>query len=116
EKSFISDNMGNVTGYTRKVDGKEYPSAIKITRVDTLKANNGELNAFGRHLLETKRLGEAIVYLVRATELEPGDIAARGNLAHCYLFNNEYDKAIQLYHEILNKEVAPGSPFNDIFK
>src|SRR6185436_5508430 len=116
EKSFISDNMGNVTGYTRKVDGKEYPSAIKIAHVDTLKANNGELNAFGRHLLETKRFDEAIVYLGRATELEPGDIAARGNLAHCYLFRNEYDKAVKLYGEILDKEVAPGSPFREILK
>ncbi|MFI5219603.1 MAG: serine hydrolase [Bacteroidia bacterium] len=116
EKSFIADSTGNVTGYTRKVDGKEYPSAIKITHIDTLKANNGELNAFGRHLLETKRFDEAIVYLGRATELEPGDIAARGNLAHCYLFRNEYDKAVKLYGEILNKEVATGSPFREILK
>ena len=30
-------------------------------------------------------------------------MAAIGNLAHCYLFNNEYDKAISHYKEFLNK-------------
>jgi CubicO group peptidase (beta-lactamase class C family) len=116
EKSFIVDSTGNVTGYTRKVDGKEYPSAIKITHVDTLKANNGELNSFGRHLLETKRYDEAIVYLGRAIELEPQDIPAQGNLAHSYLFKNDYDKAVKLYRDILTKEVVPGSPFREILK
>lgn len=116
EKSFISDNTGAVTGYKRKVGGKEYPLALKITRVDTLIANIGELNAFGRHLLETKRVDEAIVYLNRATELEPEDIAAWCNLAHSYLFRNEYDKAVKLYKTYLEKQINEQSSFKSMIK
>ncbi|MGL6268064.1 MAG: tetratricopeptide repeat protein [Chitinophagaceae bacterium] len=105
EKSFISDNTGVVTGYKRKVDGIEYPLAIKITQVDTLIAKNGELKKFGQHLLVTKRFDEAIVYLERATELEPEDISAWCNLAHSYLFRNEYDKAVKLYMMYLEKQI-----------
>ncbi len=116
EKSFITDNIGVVTGYSRKVDGKEYPPAIKITTVDTLKANNGELNAFGRHLLETKRFNEAIVYLERATVLEPGDMAAWCNLAHAYLFGNKYDKGVKIYKTYLEKMIDEQSSFKSAIK
>jgi len=101
EKSFITDGMGNVTGYSRRVNGTEYPSATKVTSVDTMRANEGQINNFGWHLLETKRFDEAIMYLNRGIELSPNDINARGNLAHCYLFKNEYDKAVQLYKAYL---------------
>jgi tetratricopeptide (TPR) repeat protein len=101
EKSFITDGMGNVTGYSRSVNGTEYPSATKVTSVDTMRANDGQINSFGWHLLETKRFDEAIMYLNRGIELSPNDINARGNLAHCYLFKNEYDKAVQLYKAYL---------------
>jgi CubicO group peptidase (beta-lactamase class C family) len=103
EKSFIMDGLGNVTGYARKLNGVEKPAATKVVRVDTLKANEGELNAFGWHLLETKRFAEAILYLNRATELEPNDNGAINNLAHSYIFNNQYDKAIKLYQEFIAK-------------
>jgi len=106
EKTFLSDGQGNVTGYTRKANGKEYPPAAKISRVDTLQAKGGQLNNFGWHLLETKRFDEAIAYLSRGIELEPNDIAAFGNLAHCFLFKNEFEKAIQLYYSFLAKKPA----------
>jgi CubicO group peptidase (beta-lactamase class C family) len=103
EKSFITDGSGNVTGYTRKLNGDEKPAAIKVVSVDTIKANQGQLNSFGWHLLETKRFAEAILYLYRATELEPNDNGAINNLAHGYLFNNEYGKAIKLYQQFIAK-------------
>ena len=103
EKSFIIDALGNTTGYERKLNGAERPPATKVGRVDTVKANQGELNAIGWHLLETKQFAEAILYLKRATELEPNDIGAINNLAHGYLFNNEYDRAIELYQQFIAK-------------
>ena len=103
EKSFITDGLGNVTGYARKLNGNELPSATKVVRVDTIKAHEGQLNAFGWHLLETKRFAEAILYLNRATELEPGDNGAINNLAHGHLFNHEYEKAIKLYQDFIAK-------------
>ena len=101
EKSFMIDGKGNVTGYSRKVNKVEYPPATRLIRIDTLKANEGQINNFGWHLLETKRLDEAIVYLNRGIALEPGNIPAKAHLAHCYLFNNDFDKAIQLYRSWL---------------
>jgi len=101
EKSFIVDGKGNVTGFSRKVNNVEYPPAKKLTSIDTLKANEGQINKFGWHLLETKRFDEAIAYLNRGIQLEPGNISAKAHLAHCYLFKNDYDKAIQLYKAFL---------------
>ena len=103
EKDFLTDGLGNVTGYSRKLNGNELPSATKVVRVDTIKPHEGQLNAFGWHLLETKRFTQAILYLNRATELEPNDNGALNNLAHAYLFNNEYEKAIKLYQEFIAK-------------
>lgn len=88
EKSFILDGFGNVTGYARKLNGVERLPATKVVSVDTIKAKQGELNGIGWHLLETKRFADAILYLKRATELEPNDNGAINNLAHGYLFNN----------------------------
>jgi len=115
EKSFIKDAAGNVTGYKRKTNGTEYPPAIKVTRVDTLKANDGQINNFGWHLLETKRFKEAIVYLNRGTALEPSDNSAKINLAHSYLFNNENEKAIKLYKACV-EEKADGQSLKDTIK
>lgn len=101
EKSFIRDAAGRVTGYARKINGKTYPPATKVTRVDTLTAAEGQLNVYGWHLMETKRWDKAIEYITRAIALEPTDMAAEINLAHGYLFKKEYDKAIQLYKACL---------------
>ncbi|MEP7371873.1 MAG: serine hydrolase [Chitinophagaceae bacterium] len=103
EKSFITDGLGNVTGYSRKINGNELPAATRVAGVDTIKPNEGQLNAFGRHLLETKRFDEAILFLNRGMELEPDSNDAINNLAHCYLFKSEYDKAIKLYKEVIAK-------------
>ena len=103
EKSFLTDGLGNVTGYARKLNNEVKPPATKVMSVDTIKANEGELNSFGWHLLETKRFAEAILYLKRATALEPNDNSAINNLAHAYLFNNEYEKAIKFYQAFISK-------------
>lgn len=105
EKSFILNNAGDAIGYKRKVNGQEFPPALRITNVDTLHANEGQLSAFGWHLLETKRFDAAIAYLQRGIALEPNDNAAVGYLAHGYLFNNEFEKAMELYRKMLGAKV-----------
>ena len=116
EKSFLMDGSGNVTGYARKLNGELRVPATKITRVDTIMANEGELTAFGWHLLETKRFAQAIQYLSRATALYPNDHVAISSLAHGFLFNNEYEKAIALYQEFLAKKPNEQVSQKDIIK
>jgi CubicO group peptidase (beta-lactamase class C family) len=115
EKSFILDSAENVIGYKRKVNGKEFSPASKIGNIDTLKAIPDQINSFAWHLLETKRFGKAILYLNRELALAPGDNTAVEFLAHCYLFNNEYDKAIKLYREYLDKKLD-GQSSSDILR
>ena len=92
------------------------PAATKVAGVDTIKPNEGQLNAFGRHLLETKRFDEAILFLNRGIELEPNDNSTMNNLAHCYLFKNEYDKAIKLYKAFIAKGLNEQASQKNIIK
>jgi CubicO group peptidase (beta-lactamase class C family) len=101
EKLFLLDKDGNVTGYKRRINGTELPPAAKVFDIDTLKAGAGQISSFGWHLLEARRFDEAILFLKRGIALEPDDIAARVNLAHGYLFKQEYEKAIELYKACL---------------
>ena len=108
---------GQVTeGFEGKLNGELRVPATKITRVDTIKANEGELTAFGWHLLETKRFGQAIQYLSRARMLYPNDLVAISSLAHGFLFNNEYEKAIALYQEFIVKKPNEQVSQKDIIK
>jgi CubicO group peptidase (beta-lactamase class C family) len=104
EKSFLEDSAGNVSGYARRVNGREYPPARKVFNVDTLQIPAAQLNAFGWHLMETKRIDEAIKYLNRGITLSPDDVNLKINLAHCYLFNNENARAIALYKTLIERD------------
>jgi tetratricopeptide (TPR) repeat protein len=103
EKSFITDVSGKVTGYARILNGNELPAAVKVVSLDTITPQEGQLNAFGWHLLETRRFALAIAYLNRGIQLEPADNGAINKLAHCYLFKDEYGKAIKLYQAFIDK-------------
>jgi CubicO group peptidase (beta-lactamase class C family) len=116
EKSFIFDSLGNTIGYKRKVNGTEFPPAFKFNKTDTLKAKPEQMNAFAWHLIETKRFDESILYLKRELELVPDDHTAMDYLAHCYLFKNDYNKAIVLYNDYLGKQVEDSSSLKDMLK
>jgi CubicO group peptidase (beta-lactamase class C family) len=104
EKSFFDDSKGSVAGYSRKVNGKEFPPARKVVQLDSLQIPVEQLNGFGWHLLETKRFDEAITYLQKGLAATPDDINGKINLAHCYLFKNEYDKALALYKTLIGQD------------
>jgi len=103
EKTFLMDTAGNVTGFSRQINGKFYPTAVKVTDVGTLKVAPGQINNMGWYLLENKQYNTAIAFFKKGILLDPKDVAAIGNLGHAYLFNNEYDKAIAQYKEFLSK-------------
>lgn len=101
EKTFVFDAEGKTSGFLRKVKNKEFPLAIKIVNADTLTRPGYWLNTVGWYLLENKQYDNAISFLNRGMKRPDSDLAAVGNLGHCYLFKGEYDKAINLYKEFL---------------
>ncbi|HWY11076.1 MAG TPA: serine hydrolase domain-containing protein [Bacteroidia bacterium] len=114
EKTFITDEVGNVKGYTREVNGKQFPTATKIVNADTLKFNPIQIGNAAWYLLENKKYADAISFFKRRMELEPKEMMSRCNLAHSYLFNNEYDKAMKLYKDNLDKDIMPNMPFKKV--
>lgn len=120
EKSFLTDGLGKVTGFSRKFNGNVYPAATRVVNIDSIRPNEGELSSFGWHLLETKRFEDAILYLTRELKLEPNDNGSINNLAHGYLFKNDYEKAIELYKEFIsrvpNEQVAQKNIIKEDFK
>ena len=116
EKTFVYDASGNVTGFLRKLNGKDVPAAIKIIKVDSIKANPGQINGLGWHLLENKKYDDAINYLKRGVELAPNDLAIKCNLAHCYLFNNAYEKALRLYKDNIDLKNEAVSSMKEMIK
>ncbi|MFZ4521464.1 MAG: serine hydrolase [Bacteroidales bacterium] len=105
-KEFIKDTKGNIIGYKRNVDGKEYPSSIKITNPDTLQLQSMVFHEISLYLFDIKKYNESILYLKRGTKLFPKDLELLMNLANMYLYNNEYDKAMAIYKAHLNDNVG----------
>jgi CubicO group peptidase (beta-lactamase class C family) len=109
DKHFIKDATGKVTGYYRTMNGKTLePRHVKIVRLDTLKGNEQFFNDIGWSFLENKCFTDATKYLERGMEVYPQALAMKINLAHSYLFNKNYEKAITIYkthiHDDLNKD------------
>jgi CubicO group peptidase (beta-lactamase class C family) len=101
KKSFLLDSKGKVIGFGREMGGKKYPPATKLKLIDSLNVSAEEINAFGWHLLETKRFAAAVNYLSRGSALWPNDSYLKIRLAHGYLFGNEAQKAIDLYKKAI---------------
>ncbi|MDX1911817.1 MAG: serine hydrolase [Saprospiraceae bacterium] len=116
EKQFVRDPAGAVTGYQRFYFGTRLPMVQKITRVDTLTNDANFFNTAGWHFLECKKFDEAIRYLERGMELHPSDLLIQGNLAHSYLFNNDYEMAIKIYKKHPGAEIGQGFFWEDMIR
>lgn len=119
-KKFIKDEHGNIMGYTRTVDGKEYPNATRITNPDTLNLDNSTIADIGFYLFEHKKYKEALAYYKRGVQLYPADLNLAMNMAHVYLFNNDYKSALAIYSKHLKDTITPGVSWvdqmqNDLF-
>lgn len=115
-KEFIKDTKGNIIGYKRNVDGKEYPSSIKITNPDTLHLQSMVFHEISLYLFDNKKYNESIVYLKRGTKLFPNDLELLMNLANMYLFNNEYEKAMAIYKSHLNDNVGNNQTWKSLLQ
>lgn len=116
EKDMIKDDKGNVTGYSRKVNGKEFPMAKKITNIDTLKLANQLFGDIAWYLFEIKNYKESLAYFKRGTQVYPEDLNMLVNMAHLYLFNNEYAKARDIYKAHQKDMIKPGYSWEDLMR
>lgn len=48
--------------------------------------------------------------------IEPEDAGIGLALAHCYLFSNEYEAAVELYRKYLGKKTSPGFSYAEVIK
>jgi tetratricopeptide (TPR) repeat protein len=116
EKEFLKDASGKVTGYSRTVNGQEFPRARKITNPDTVSFSVDVINEIGWYYFELKNYKEALRFFSRGTQLHPQDLNLWINKAHMHVFNQEPDKAREIYKSHLTKMVRPGYSFTDLMK
>jgi CubicO group peptidase (beta-lactamase class C family) len=107
EKHFIKDANGKITGYYRFREGKALPKHVRILSPDTLNWEDRILGDVGWNCLENGHFDGAISYFKRQLVLYPNSLFPQGNLAHCYLLKNEYNKAITQYKAYLDVTVGP---------
>jgi polyisoprenoid-binding protein YceI len=103
ELEFIKDANGVVVGYIRTARGTARPQISKISDPDSLKGNEDMFNVTGSNLLAVKNYVEAIKFLKRGQVLFPNVLPIQMNLAHCYLFNNDYSSAVKIYKSHLTE-------------
>jgi CubicO group peptidase (beta-lactamase class C family) len=89
EKEIIKDGSGNSIGYTRAVNGREFPASVKVFNPDTLNLENNLFAEITWYLFETKQYDEALAYYNRAIALYPDDLNLRMNMAHTLLFKGD---------------------------
>lgn len=115
-KEFIKDKNGKVTGYTRTVNGKEFPNAVRLTNIDTLNKPAFFVANIGWYYFEEKKFKEAFPYLKRASQIDTADFNNFLNLGHAYLFNGDKKSAIETYNKYLKETVKPGVTFEQLLK
>lgn len=115
-KEFIKDKKGKILGYSRMVDGKEFPQATKINNPDTVTLSGQLFGDIGWYFFETKRYQDAIKYLKRGVQLYPEDLNMLINLAHMHIFNNDYKKARDIYRTHLKANVKPDYSWVDLMR
>ena len=117
EKHFLKDASGNVTGYSRTLNGiPQPPSLVKVLNPAEVTRNEDFFGTAGWTFLENKNYNEAIKYLKRGLELYPNSLMMEMNLAHCYLFKNDYAAALKIYKAHLNETVTADIKWTDMIK
>lgn len=115
-KTMIKDEKGIITGYTRSVNGKEYPPARKVFNLDTAKLANPVLMGIGWYYFGNKQPAASLATFKRAVQLYPEDLNFHINLAHLHLFNGDYASAIAIYKAHRNDMIRPNYSWIDSLK
>ena len=109
KKVFVNDEEGNITGFIRKANGKEFPLAVKINRPDTIEANIDQFESVSWQCIENKKYADAIAYCKRGLQLYPHDEVLVRQMAYAYLFNGNYDEAKAIFETQLKETWKPES-------
>lgn len=115
-KTFVKDDNGNILGYTRDVNGKEYPRSVKVTDPGTLNLESMTFHEISLYFFELKKYKESVAYLERGVQLHPEDLELLLNLANMYLYNNEFDKAMAIYKAHINDTAGQDSKWVDLLR
>lgn len=107
-KTMIKDETGKVTGYTRMVNGKEFPAATKVENLDTAQLRNPVLMGIGWYYFGNKQYAASLATFKRAVQLYPDDLNMKMNLAHLYLLNGDYNSALAIHQAHIKDMVGPG--------
>lgn len=116
EKHFLKDASGNVTGYTRTLNGVPQLPLTKVSDPAALPGNEGFFGTVGWVLLENQHYAEAGKYLKRGLDLYPNSLMMEMNLAHAYLFQNDYARALKIYGAHLNEIIISDIKWPDMIK
>src|ERR1041385_2507257 len=93
---------------------KRYEAAVQdIQKAIQLDPTNGEYYiGLAWYQLFNHKPGESIAASTKALELSPDDaVLIRGNLAHAYLFDNQFDKAKAVYLENQDAKISDDRSF-----
>jgi CubicO group peptidase (beta-lactamase class C family) len=112
-KEFIKDEKGNILGYSRTVDGKSYPNSTKIANLDTLNLESNMFGNIGWYFFENKNFKESLAYYNRGMQVHPQDLNLLINMAHVYLFSNDYNNAIAIYRAHIKDAMYPGQSWEN---
>ncbi len=116
EKHFLKDASGRITGYTRTLNGEPQSPLTRISSPAALTGDESFFGTVGWAFLENKNFYEANACLKRGLELHPRSLMIEMNLAHSFLFNNDYAAALKIYTSHLNETVTTDIKWQDMIQ
>ena len=87
---------------------KKYGDAISkgLLFINEGKANATDYGILGENYILTKQYGKAIKYLKEGEKRDDSDLLVQLNLAHAYLFNNDFKSAKSIYKKYQSQNVT----------
>jgi predicted Zn-dependent protease len=87
---------------------KKYGDAISkgLLLINEGKANATDYGILGENYILTKQYGKAIKYLKEGEKRDDSDLLVQLNLAHAYLFNNDFKSAKTIYKKYQSQNVT----------
>lgn len=97
--------------------GKYGEAATKLLDV----INNGtptatDYNNIGYYYLFTKQFLKAVKFLKDGENIDPSDLLIKGNLAHAYLLNGDFEMALDMYQKYKRQNITETLSWIDMVK